>query len=208
VIRHACSASSIETPELTYTCSVVLARTMLDLPSYSLPYCANEIGFPLGDHHNPSVDAEAAAQLVIELARRADAKTLDELLTSQRVRWGTLGPDGWTGSTKRESVKVLPEVNPDADSKHFLYGQRVVLTGALPSGMVRSQAWDAVAALGGIPQKGVTSTTTLLVLAELDPTRLKPGSDTSTKHREALALRQAGHQIEIMAGQDFLALLD
>ncbi|UUZ45014.1 exonuclease domain-containing protein [Janibacter limosus] len=52
VIRYACMADGIEWPELHFLCSLVISRRALSLPSYTLPFVVESVGFRLEDHHN------------------------------------------------------------------------------------------------------------------------------------------------------------
>lgn len=212
VLREACNLSNIPWPELTYTCTMVISRSMLKLPSYKLPFCAEAMDISIDDHHDPLSDAEVAAELLLSLAHKAQINNLHDLLTNQYVCWGILRPGEWRGSTKKRTTSKytkmdIPVRNQDADPDHFLYGELIVITGTLPGGKIRKEAWSDIANLGGIPQPNVTKKTTILVLADLNPNTLCPGSETSAKHRKALALQQKGQQIEIMDGWDFMAIL-
>lgn len=213
VLREACNLSDIPWPDLTYTCTMVISRSMLKLPSYKLLFCAEAMDIKIDGHHDPLSDAEGAAKLLLSLAHKAQMNTLQDLLINQYVRWGILRPGEWQGSTKRRTTskyytqKDMPVSNPDADPDHLLYGELIVITGSLPGGRIRKEAWNDIANIGGIPQLNVTKKTTILVLADLNPNTLRPGSETSAKHRKALALQQKGQQIEIMDGWDFMAIL-
>jgi DNA polymerase-3 subunit epsilon len=73
---------------------------------------------------------------------------------------------------------------------------------------VREVAHDRIAYFGGIPQVNVTKRTNLLVVGQIDPRTLSPGAKVTGKMKDALELRAKGQQLEIMAGFDFLPVLD
>jgi DNA polymerase-3 subunit epsilon len=54
----------------------------------------------------------------------------------------------------------------------------------------------------------VTKRTNLLVVGEIEPRTLAPGAEMTGKMKKALAMTTKGQQLEIMAGFDFLPMLD
>jgi DNA polymerase-3 subunit epsilon len=211
VIRDALTASDCSWPELRYTCSVVLARRVLSLPSYTLPYVTNAMGITLLDHHKALADARACAEILLRFCRDSEASSLDDLLEKHQVKWGQIKADEWSGSTRRQTStprSQLPPPRENADPNHFLFGKKIVITGALPGGILRKDAQQRIAHYGGIPQAGVTSETDFLVVGDLDPRRLAPGANVSAKLKKALGMRANGGALEIISGMDFLAYLD
>ena len=211
VIRDACDTSGIARPSLSYICTLVLSRTVLDLPSYTLPIVAEELGISLEDHHEPVADAEAAARILFLLAERIETD-ITELLDPIRI--GYMRPDEWKGCQKKRygsggkggRKPEIPESNLDA-SDNFFYGKKVVLTGKLPYEISRQEAWDKIASLGGNPNKNITRKTDLLVIGEWNAWNLSPDG-YSLKYKKAEALRADGIKIETLSGLDFLALLE
>lgn len=209
VIRNALECVDEPWTPLRYTCSLVLSRKMLDLPSYGLAYVADELQIPLTEHHDALADARACAQIVQSLVKQSEVKDLEGLLEKLRVSWGHLTADGWRGSTSKAATKMsLPAPRAEASPDHFLFGKSVVISGALPYGITRETAWERIAYYGGTPQKSVTKTTTLLVIGDLDPTRLVGESGMSSKMRKAFDLQDKGQPIEVISGGDFLVYLD
>ena len=137
------------------------------------------------------------------------SSTIGSFLESIGVRWGQISEGNWRGSTVRpKSPHDLPEPRTDADKNHFLFGKHIALTGALPSGILRSKAQERIAYFGGIPQGGVNKETSLLVVGDIDPHKLAPGSEMSAKMKRAIELQAKGQKIEIMSGFDFIPLLE
>lgn len=211
VIRYACMADGIEWPELHFLCSLVISRRALSLPSYTLPFVAESVGFRLEDHHNALADAVTVVRIVTELARRAGAATLEDLAAAHHIRVGAMAAGEYRGSVSisrsGQDRLVAADANPDADPDGYLYGRVVVFTGALMS-MTRQLAWDEVTRNGGRPEKGTTKRTNVLVIGDFNPASLRPGVNYSSKARRAFELQDAGQDIELMTEYDFLRVLD
>lgn len=211
VIRYACMADGIEWPELRFLCSLVVSRRALSLPSYTLPFVAESVGFRLEDHHNALADATTVVHIVTELARRAGATTLEELAAAHHIRVGTMAAGQYHGSVSisrsGQDALVAAAANPDADPDGYLYGRVVVFTGKLMS-MTRQLAWDEVTRNGGLPEKTSTKRTNVLVIGDFNPANLRPGANFSAKARRAFELQDAGQDIELMTEYDFLRVLD
>jgi DNA polymerase III subunit epsilon len=215
LMRSACMAAQVPWPEASTLCTMLLSRRAFRLPSYRLPFVAVECGVSMSGRHPVLINARATALVAVALARRHDAGTLAELAETLQVRPGRVASNGYEPCAKmpaarsaafRESSKatlVTPEVNPRADPDHPFYGRVIVFTGRLES-RTRQQAWDDVAKLGGIPERSVTRSTNILVIGDLDPSRLIPGAPTSTKATRAFALHAQGQDIEVMTEEDFL----
>ena len=210
VIRYACEADAIEWPSLDYLCTLVLARQVLKLPSYRLPFVAEACGIALTDHHDAVADAQAAALIATSLSSSAGFADLSELAAARGVRVGRMGAGAnhgcvhtSTGYNRRNYKLEASEVNSSADSEGYLCGRVIVFTGRL-STMTRQDAWDQVARAGGIPEPNTTKRTNVLVIGEMDPARLRPGMSLSGKARKAALLQEAGQDIELMTEADFL----
>ncbi|MEU7925812.1 exonuclease domain-containing protein [Micromonospora sp. NPDC049801] len=211
VIRNACDLTDSPWPNLTYACTLVVARRTWQLISYSLPWVAEAAGHQFLDHHDPAADAQAAATIALAAQRAHGVDTLPELLQATRTRFGALFGGEWKGcryqppSTSR-ARSALPGANPDADPDGPFYGLTVCFTGTLLT-MSRDEARHLVAEVGGQPVAGVSKKTNVLVIGEQDPSRLRPGAETSSKHQKAATLLEAGHSIEVISELDFLQRL-
>ncbi len=209
VIRSACDEMGMGWPDLTYACTLVVARRTWPLISYSLPWVAEAAGHQLLDHHDPSADAMAAAAVMTEATRFHGVATLLDLLNLLRVRFGGMSAGQWSGCQYAGASRAraaLPGANQNADPNGPFYGLTVCFTGTLTS-MVRSQAWGLVAEAGGQPIPGVSKKSDVLVIGDQDPRRFVPGATMSSKHQKAAGLLQAGHPIEVIAEPDFLQRL-
>lgn len=211
-IRQACTASGLDWPEMTYGCTLVLARRILSLPSYSLPLVCSELNLDLENHHEAGSDSLAAAEIALSLAKLQGVSSIEELSRGVGVRLGTVSASQWGGCVRKSeggprswTSPPLPSTNVDADPEHPLFAQVVVFTGALS--MARHDAWDVVAKLGAIPEKGVTKKTTMLVVG--DGFEGKSLADFHTgKAEKATKLHEKGQNIEIVNEFDFYQMLD
>lgn len=207
-IRRACLATRAPTPSFDYGCTMALSRATLRLPTYGLAWCADHFGIPLL-HHNPVSDAEATAMLALALLDLQSLNGLDDLMEQCRLRWGRLSDIEWMRSQGLQpSTRRRPsEANPDADPLHPLYGLNISITGDLVA-LTRPEAFDRLAVLGAQGLANVTRATQMLVVGDLNPAVLRPGSDITGKMKRAFELQAEGQQIEVISGYDFLAMLD
>jgi DNA polymerase-3 subunit epsilon len=90
VLRRACEATGDLCPPYRYACSVQVARSTYDLPSYRLPAAAAAAGFTDLMHHDATSDAIASAHIMIDAARRWAASDISELATLAGVRVNTI----------------------------------------------------------------------------------------------------------------------
>lgn len=210
VIRDACE-TNLPWPEFRYACTLVIGRqTWPGLVSYSLPYVAAACGAAEWDHHDPSGDAFAAAQIAIAAMREHRVQSLAALLEATRARWGEITSDHWRGCQRGNTPpvlpttsSVLPTASPGAvfDETNVLFGKTVVFTGELV--MVRREVQQMVVDIGGHVAANVSKNVDFLVTGYQDITRLAAGQIKSSKYRKAEQLRAAGHPIEIMSEVDF-----
>lgn len=211
VIRYACAVDNIEWPELKFLCTLVLARRALSLPSYRLPFVAETLGYELEAHHDALADARAVVEIVRRLTETQSTADIVGLAESVGVAIGTMGSGIYKGSvaTGGGSGRAFTpiEVNPDADPEGYLYGRVVVFTGALMS-MTRDMARQACARLGATPEENTTKRTNVLVVGDINPAVLRPGSELTGKARRAFELQDKGQEIEVMTEDDFLRCLD
>lgn len=182
----------------------MLSRRILNLLSYRLPIVCDELGISLLDHHHAATDANAAALIALELARRQQASSLEELASGVQVRLGHVYGGNWHGCVGT-SFGETPGTNPDADPQHPFYGQVMVFTGGLT--MRREDAWAAVASLGATPEKGVNKRTTILVVGDGFTGNSVEEFHTG-KAVKAVHWQAKGHTIEVLTEGDFLEMLE
>jgi DNA polymerase-3 subunit epsilon len=87
VLRKASAAVEFDLPNLSYACSLKMARKTYELESYRLNAVAYAIGHEEFNHHDALADADACARIVLHMANRHEVEDLAGLLekTSQRL---------------------------------------------------------------------------------------------------------------------------
>lgn len=212
VIRYACAVDNIEWPEMQFLCTMVLSRRALRLPSYRLPFVLEALGGSMKDHHDPLADARAVVELVDRLAANGRINgRIDELAKSVGVNIGHMRAGTYRGcvaiSPGSGSRLVQSDLDPNADPGGYLYGRVVVFTGTLLS-MTRNIAWAECARIGAIAEPSTTKRTHVLVVGDINPAVLRPGSAVTGRARRAFELQEQGQEIEVLTEDDFLRCLD
>lgn len=222
-LSRACAADNVPPPVLEFLCTMIMARQEFRLPSYRLPFVAAECGVELTGRHQVLINARGAALVAVALARQYGTDTPSELADALSTSIGCLEPGRYVRSAKCRREKdrnskegpnpqegsnrlVAPDISPDADQDHPLYGRVIVFTGALKS-RTRQQAWDDAGRFGAVPEKNITKRTNILVIGDLNPAVLAPGATTSGKAAHAFELQAKGQDIEVMTEDDFLRVL-
>lgn len=204
-LRQGCVADHLDWPDLTYACSLVMARRAgLQLLSYRLPMVCQALGVTTGRHHDAGADAAAAAGIVLALGARQQMGNLPDLAASLMVRLGTLTGASWMGCIASMVSTQRPAADLDADPHHPLYGKLVAFTGGLS--VTRAEASGLIAALGGTPQAGPNKHTDFLVIGDGFS-----GHDIADFHTgKALAAARANAKkahIEVLTEGDLLEML-
>lgn len=99
----------------------------------------------------------------------------------------------------KDSINVIPLLNPSEHSLHPFCDKQIVFTGAL-STMTRVEAAKKVRALGGILQGAVTKETDFLILGH-------KRRGISSKQLKAEQLISLGFDIQIIHEDDFIWVL-
>lgn len=208
VLRHACTSDDVPWPRLDFFCTLVAARRIYRLPSYRLSFVAEACGFQHLQRYSAADDADAIARIAVAMSEEYQLDSIEALASQLTVRLGHMDAGTYTASVNRRLNHGLvpPQVNPEADPEHPLYGRVVVFTGGLTS-MTRQLAWEELARVGGIPEPGVTKRTNVLVVGDINPAVLAPGATMTGKAAKAFALQDKGQEIEVMTEDDFLRSL-
>lgn len=91
------------------------------------------------------------------------------------------------------------------DEDSYFYQKSVCFTGTCKWAS-RDKLLQTIADIGGFPQKGVNKSTQILVVGQQD--YRKVGEDCmSSKQEKAMALKDAGQDIEVMSEEQFLSML-
>lgn len=190
VFERAFDLYDLEWPANSWVCTLDLAKKVLTLPNYGLPWVSDHLGLPEFGHHEAVADARAAAEILLALSEEAGLPDLPSV--RRRARRRVSGADISDADLGLDSVE---------DTGLSFNDEVVCFTGRLK--MVRKDAEELVVADGGSISKSVTLKTTVLVLGLLDPNTLRPGASTSKKQDRAVELLARGQQIEIITEQDF-----
>lgn len=197
--------------DIHYICSYRLAKVALPGQlNYKLKRLAKNLNIEL-DHHNALSDAKASGLILNHLMTINDFSDLDLFLKEFRYsKTGLLGQYGFKRKKDiayRENLIYQPTDEEKAlmDPSHCFYGQYFCFTGKLER-MTRKEANKAAALVGGIPEKGVTQHTNILVVGEQD-WRIVGTDGLSNKMKKAQSLLEKGQDIEIMTENDFIKLL-
>ena len=79
VIQQVSSVYDLDWPTSPWFDTLPLARALLTLGSYSLPFVAKALDLPELDHHEASADALQAARILLALSARAGVSALADL---------------------------------------------------------------------------------------------------------------------------------
>ena len=163
------------------------------------------------DHHNALSDAKASGLILNHLLSSNSFSDLNDFLKEYRYdKTGLLGRLGFKrkkDAKYKDNLIYTPTEEEKAamDPDHYFYGLYFCFTGKLER-MTRKEANKAVALVGGIPEKGVTNHTNILVVGEQD-WHVVGLDGLSSKMKKAQSLLEKGHDIEIMTENDFIKLL-
>ncbi|MFX3616937.1 MAG: exonuclease domain-containing protein [Sporolactobacillus sp.] len=213
VLQSSLSKYNLDCPKLSYFCSLVLSRSLLQLPSYRLNAVADNYQIHFR-HHRASDDATVCAEIVLNMFRDANVQSLSEMIEGLHYRMGRLYPHSYISFAKKrtarypqadfkpsEIVAQTADFNPD----HPFYQRVFVFSGELRT-MSRKEACQKVANLGGINGNNVTKKTNFLVIGDMD-FRLLRGHTKSSKMKKAELLAEQGQDIRIISESDFLEML-
>ena len=217
VIRDSIGLKEIGTP-IEYFCTVVLARQMISLPSYRLPWVADALGVDFSETHRSLADAMAVVNILLAMEKMSGVSSIRQLAESVNVKPGSLTAEGWRGSLHKSSqkrrlteaqrieiLKAIPESELYEDPDFA--GLEIVFTGALSS-MTREDAQHKVLRAGGIPKTSVSKKTNVLVFGQQDSRALRPGASHSGKMQKALDLINGGASLELIDEKTFLEMLN
>lgn len=157
---------------------------------YGLKNVANFLGFEFS-HHNALEDARIAGLIFMEAVKKTG-----------------LNVDDWIKRVKKpiKDIKELInnkeiEQNPEGE----LFGEIILFTGTLE--IVRSEAQILAAQEGAEIGNSVTKKTTMLVIGEVDKTKLAEGANKTGKMKKAQELISNGQHIKVITEADFFSLI-
>jgi len=197
VLRRTLDTYDLEYPTLDYSCSYIFSKKVWEgLPAYDLKTLCHFNKIDL-KHHRAAPDSRATAELAIKAFQMAGVASKDDFPEKLRTIVGKLFSGGYkpteTKSQPRELAKIVGDPkkhNPES----IFYGKTVVFTGILSS-MVRANAQQLIADIGGILGNGVTSSTDFLIVGQQDY-RVVGEDGMSNKQEKAIKLIEKGSKLE------------
>jgi len=207
VLRRTLELYQLPFPTLNYSCSYIFSKKVWQgLPAYDLKTLCRVNNIVL-QHHRAGADSKATAELTLEAFKIAGVISQDDFPEKLKTTVGQLYEGGYRPSETRRIYKAKDLSNIVGDStKHnvdsLFYGRTVVFTGTLSS-MIRSDAQQRIADIGGINGNGVTKDTDFLVVGQQDY-RIVGDDGMSSKQEKAVNLIEKGSTLEIISEDDFL----
>jgi DNA polymerase-3 subunit epsilon len=207
VLRRTLEAYHLPFPTINYSCSYIFSKKVWQgLPAYDLKTLCkvNNIEF---NHHRAGEDSKATAELSLKAFELAGVSSPDDFSDKLKTTIGQLFQGGYRPSeTKRlhkarDLTKIVGDPikhNPDS----IFYGRTVTFTGTLSS-MVRFEAQQTIADIGGVIGNSVTKDTDFLVVGQQDY-RVVGDDGMSNKQEKAVKLIEKGSSLEILSEADFL----
>ena len=212
-LKYAFEENGMPYPNFRHFCSYRVARYCFkDTYSYSLPIICEAMGIPFKSHHRAGADAEACAKVFIKSLELSGVSDFEELQSKYEFKCGRFAGDTFEGqrSVKKSasSGKSIKEYVGDPskiEEGSYFYQKSVCFTGTC-KWATRDILLQTIADIGGFPQKGVNKSTQILVVGQQDY-RLVGEDGMSSKQEKAMALKDAGQDIEIMSEEQFLSML-
>ena len=207
VLRKTLQAYQIPFPTLNYSCSYIFCKKVWQgLPAYDLKSLCklNSIDF---NHHRAAGDSRATAELAIKAFELAEVLCRDDFPEKLKTSIGQLYDGGYRPCETKRFYKARDLASIIGDpTKHNLnsifYGRTVVFTGALSS-MIRAEAQQTIADIGGIICGNVTKDTDFLIVGQQDY-RIVGEDGMSNKQEKAIKLIDKGATLEIISENDFI----
>lgn len=208
VLRRTLDTYKIPYPTLDYSCSYAFSKKVWEgLPSYDLKTLCRTTGIDL-NHHRAASDSRATAELALKAFEKAGVCCLEDFPEKLRTTIGRIYEGGYKASETKQ-IHRNPSLIVGDITKHNLesifYGKTVVFTGALSS-MVRTDAQQLMANIGGILGGGITAKTDFLIVGQQDY-RVVGDDGMSSKQEKAVKLIEKGSTLEILSENDFLRSL-
>lgn len=143
--------------------------------------------------------ALADCEMTNEILKRMELDVVWTYSTNQEF-FDLFTPYSYSGKYSKLSAKEIVPDEGMADEDSPLYGREVVITGTLEK-MLRKEAYQLVANIGGIPSDSVKKSTGFLVMSN------KEYTEETTKKKRARELISKGFDIEVLSENVFYEML-
>lgn len=207
VLRKTLDTYRLPYPNLHYSCSYIFSKKVWQgLPAYDLKTLCRTNNITL-DHHRAGADSRATAELTLKAFEKAGVCCVEDFPDKLRTIVGRIYEGGYKPSETRQINRNQAALAILGDSaKHnpesIFYSKTAVFTGTLSS-MVRADAQQLIADIGGILGNGVTAKTDYLIVGQQDY-RVVGDDGMSGKQEKAVKLIYKGSTLEILSENDFL----
>ncbi|CAN5399086.1 exonuclease domain-containing protein [soil metagenome] len=210
VLRKTLDSYKLPYPTLNYSCSYIFSKKVWQgLTAYDLKTLCKFNNIDL-HHHRAGPDSKATALLTLKALDIAGVTCMEDfqekLKTSVgRIYSGGYNPSESTRIYKPKNLSIIVGDPKKYNPNSIFHGRSVVFTGTLSS-MVRSEAFQSIADIGGIIGNNVTKDTDFLIVGQQDY-RVVGEDGMSAKQEKAAKLIEKGSSLEIISEKDFLRSL-
>ncbi|WP_050181682.1 exonuclease domain-containing protein [Domibacillus robiginosus] len=199
VLRSTAKKHGLSLPNSPYFCSCMLAKSVLQLPSYKLNVVAGHFNFTF-NHHNALEDAIACAVVVNGMMK--SHASLTAFLEKAEYGFGYLHGDSFR---KKKPVRPQSRKPKPASSTHPFFGKSISFTGTLTS-MKREEAINIVESFGANVHPAVKKNTDYLIVGETDAKKYRNGS-LSRQIQAAKDWQARGGTVKLVSEQKFFDVI-
>ena len=205
---HVLDFYEIEYPNFEHGCTAIAAKKLHpSLGLYTFQYLAEHFNINNNEPYTVQV-----ARLALELLKDNEDKNIKDYLLEIGVIVGNISaPYVFSPCLSKRIYRPREQKYgldsfPQDDSKHnpdsIFYNAEVVFTGSLKT-MIRKEAIQKIALIGGLPSDSLKMTTNYLVCGADDIENITP-SNMSGKFKKARSYAEKGCDIEIIDENTFL----
>ncbi len=207
VLRKTLEYYDLPFPKLNYSCSYIFSKKVWEnLSAYDLKTLCSINNISL-NHHRAENDAKACAELSLIAFSKSGVQSIDDFPEKLKTTIGQLYTGGYKPSETRRIYKPKSHKEIVGDPKKhnpesIFYGKTVVFTGTLTS-MVRAEAQQIIADIGGFNGNSVTKETDFLIVGQQDY-RIVGEDNMSNKQEKAVKMIEKGAELEILSESEFI----
>lgn len=213
LLANALRKYNIDFPDIQILSSKNVSRRVFkELPSFQYNWMCKSLDIESGEYEAQN-NSNVCAKILLKCIEKSQVETILQLCENVKLELGCFKPKDtyvksylrklyiYDANKKKTTVKdIIPDTSK-TDETHILYDQNVVFTGKL-STLLRKQAQQMVADIGGHPQDRVTEDTDFLVIGQQDY-RIVGDDGMSGKQEKAIKMKEKGFPIEILSENEF-----